>query len=139
MTLQPAPLPLLPLPLGGGLTNQQLNVRHIESAVCKDFHKAKFHENLDCPLHGANLVPGEGGDGLDGMGKMLVEHEDSAGFQRHEIHFQQQIRVQQTIRHTLQDNHSLAVVETFFQFEIVKSPVFSHRVKLLCRIAVAGL
>ena len=81
MTLQPAPLPLLPLALGGGLSNQQLNVGHVESTIRQDFHKAKFHEHLDCPLHAADLVPGEGGDGLDGVGKMLAQHEDSAAFQ----------------------------------------------------------
>ena len=81
MTLQPAPLPLLPLALGGGLSNQQLNVGHVESTIRQDFHKAKFHEYLDCPLYGANLVPGEGGNSLDSMGKMLVEHKNPTAFQ----------------------------------------------------------
>ena len=49
------------------------NVGHVESTIRQDFHKAKFHEYLDCPLYGANLVPGEGGNGLNGVGKMLVE------------------------------------------------------------------
>ena len=128
MTLQTAPLPLFPLALRGGLSNQQLNVSHVESTIRQDFHKAKFHENLDCPLHGADLVPGEGGDCLDGVGKMLVEHKDSTVFQRHEVHLQQQIGVQQAVRHTFQNNHCLAVVKILFQFEIVKSPVFSHKV-----------
>ena len=81
MTLQPATLPLLSLALGRGLPNQQLNVGHVESAIRQNFHKAKFHEYLDCPLHCSNLVPGEGGNGLDSMGKMLVEHENPAAFQ----------------------------------------------------------
>ena len=81
LTLQPGPLPLLPFPLGRGLPNQQLNVCHVESAIRQNFHKAKFHEYLDCPLYRSNLVPGESGNGLDSMGKMLVEHENPTAFQ----------------------------------------------------------
>jgi len=39
-------------------------------------------------LHGGDLVPGKGGDCLNGMEKMFVKHVNAARFQRHEVHFQ---------------------------------------------------
>ena len=104
-----------------------MNICHVESTICQNFNKAKFHENLDCPLHGADLVPGESCNGLDGVRKMFVEHKDSTVFQRYEVHLQQQVGIQKAVWHIFQNNHCFAVVEILFQFEIVKSPVFSHR------------
>ena len=108
MPLQACPLPLFSLPLRGGLPNQKLDVGHVEGTIRQDFYQTEFHENLDCPLHGADLVPGKGGNGLGRVGKPVIQHEDTVVFEGHQVHLQKQIGIQQSILHTFQNHHFLA-------------------------------
>jgi hypothetical protein len=73
LPLQAAPLPLLPLALRGGLTNQQLNVSHVVRSVSQDFDKPQLQEDFQAALHGADLMPGASGNGLRGVGEVISQ------------------------------------------------------------------
>ena len=81
MTLQPAPFPLFPFSLGGGLTNQQLNVGHVVGPVSQDLNKPQLQKDLQTALHGADLVSGASGDGLRRVGEVIAQQEDATAFQ----------------------------------------------------------
>ena len=46
----------LSLGLGGGLADQQFDIAHVKSAAVQHFHKAQLQEDLQGPLHSANLL-----------------------------------------------------------------------------------
>ena len=75
------PRPPFPLSLSGGLTYQQFDVGHVKGPVLHLLHKPQLQENLDCPLHGADLLAGDGGDHLRGVGDALVKLKPPAVFQ----------------------------------------------------------
>lgn len=118
LTFQPHTLFLFPFPLGRGLADQQLDVGHIVGPIGQNLHKTKFKEHFQSPFHRPYLMAGEGSDGLGRMGQMVVQHEDAAAFEGHEVHFQQQIGVQQAVLHTLQNHHRFAVVKILFMIVV---------------------
>ena len=75
----------LSLDLGRGLANQQLNISHVEGAAVQHFHKAQLQEDLQGPLHSADLLAGYGGDHLRRVGDILVKLEPPAVFQGFQI------------------------------------------------------
>ena len=90
-------------------------------------HKAELQKNLDGPFHGANLLTGDGGDHLQGVGDALVKLEPPAMLQRFQIQLQQDVGIQNAVLHTLQEQNGIIVKVVFFQLEIVVFSVIGHR------------
>ena len=67
--------PCRPLSLGlsRGLTNQQFDIAHVEGAAVQHFYKAQLQEDLQGPLHSADLLAGDGGNHLRRVGDILVK------------------------------------------------------------------
>ena len=124
MPLQEHPLFSLALTLGGGLPDQKLNVGHVIAAVRQYLHKAKFQKDFDCPFHRADLMAGKGGDSLGRVGQVVVEHENAIVFERHEVHLQQQVGIEQSILHTFQNDHLGVRKKVFFEFHVIIFAIF---------------
>lgn len=74
--------PALTLPLGRGLTDEKLDIAHIQSPVVQRFNKPQFHKDLQSPLDCADLLAGNGGYHLGGVGDIFVKLQSAAVFQR---------------------------------------------------------
>ena len=122
----------LPLPLGGGLADHQLNIGHVEQSAVKLLHKPQLQKNLDRPFHRADLVAGEGGDHLRRVGDMLVKLQFAAVFQGFQVQLHQDIREQYPVRHTFQQHDGIPVEKALFQLEVVIFAVICHWLTLLC-------
>ena len=109
----------LSLGLGGGLADQQFNIAHVEGAAVQHFHKAQLQEDLQGPLHSADLLAGDGGDHLRRVGDILVKLEPPAVFQGFQIQLEQDVGVQHTVRHTFQQHDGVIVKIAFFEFQVI--------------------
>ena len=79
--------------LAAGLADQQFDIAHVEGAAVQHFHKAQLQEDLQGPLHSADLLAGNGGDHLRRVGDILVKLEPPAVFQRFQIQLEQNVGV----------------------------------------------
>ena len=109
----------LSLGLGGGLADQQFDIAHVKSAAVQHFHKAQLQEDLQGPLHSANLLAGDGGDHLRCVGDILVKLEPPAVFQGFQIQLEQNVGVQHTVLHTFQQHDGVIVKIVLFEFQVV--------------------
>ena len=109
----------LSLGLGGGLADQQFNIAHVEGAAIQYFHKAQLQEDLQGPLHSADLLAGDGGDHLRRVGDVLVKLEPPAMFQRFQIQFEQNVGIQHTVLHTFQQHDGIIIKIVFFEFQVI--------------------
>ena len=74
--------PALALPLGRGLTDEKLDIAHIQSPVVQRFDKPQLHKDLQSPFNCADLLAGNGGYHLGGVGDIFVKLQSAAVFQR---------------------------------------------------------
>ena len=109
----------LSLGLGGGLADQQFDIAHVEGAAVQHFHKAQLQEDLQGPLHSADLLAGDGGDHLRRVGDVLVKLEPPAMFQRFQIQLEQNVGIQHTVLHTFQQHDGIIVKIVFFEFQVI--------------------
>ena len=109
----------LSLGLGGGLADQQFNIAHVEGAAVQHFHKTQLQEDLQGPLHSADLLAGDGGDHLRRVRNVLVKLKPSAMFQRFQIQLEQNVGIQHTILHTFQQHDGIIVKIVFFEFQVI--------------------
>ena len=109
----------LSLGLGRGLADQQFDIAHVEGAAVQHFHKAQLQEDLQGPLHSADLLAGDGGDHLRRVGDILVKLEPPAVFQGFQIQLEQDVGVQHTVLHTFQQHDGVIVKIVFFEFQVV--------------------
>ena len=109
----------LSLGLGGGLADQQFDIAHVEGAAVQHFHKAQLQEDLQGPLHSADLLAGDGGDHLRCVGDILVKLEPPAVFQGFQIQLEQNVGVQHTVLHTFQQHDGVIVKIVLFEFQVV--------------------
>ena len=109
----------LSLGLGRGLSDQQFDIAHVEGAAVQHFHKAQLQEDLQGPLHSADLLAGDGGDHLRRVGDILVQLEPPAVFQGFQIQLKQDVGVQDTVLHTFQQYNGVIVKVVLFKFQVV--------------------
>ena len=101
-------------PLGRGLADQQLNVAHVESAAVQQFHKPQLQEDLQSPLNGADLLAGNGGYHLCGVGDILVKLQPARRVSAiSEYSFKQDIGIQNAVLHTFQQHNGVARQNSF--------------------------
>ena len=109
----------LSLGLGRGLADQQFDIAHVKSAAVQHFYKAQLQEDLQGPLHSADLLAGNGGDHLRRVRNVLVKLKPSTMFQRFQIQLEQNVGIQHTVLHTFQQHDGIIVKIVFFEFQVI--------------------
>ena len=109
----------LSLGLGGGLADQQLDIAHVKSAAVQHFHKAQLQEDLQGPLHSADLLAGDGGDDLRRVRNVLVKLKPSAMFQLFQIQLEEDVGIHHTILDTVQQHDLIIFKIVFFEFPVI--------------------
>ena len=117
--LQSQPCPPFSLPLGRGLADQQFNIAHIQRAAWQRLYKPQLHKNLQGSFYGADLLAGNGGNHLRGVGDIFIKLQLSAVFQRFQVQFQENVGIEDTVLHTFQQHDSVLVKVILFQLEVV--------------------
>ena len=58
------------------------------------------------------------------MGQVVVEHENAIVFERHEVHLQQQVGIEQTVLHTFQNDHLGVREKILFELHVIILAIF---------------
>ena len=86
---------------------------------CNGSTSPSFIKICKARLYGADLLAGNGGNHLRGVGDIFIKLQLPAVFQRFQVQFQENVGIEDTVLHTFQQYDSVLVKVILFQLEVV--------------------